>query len=289
MNTLPTTPFTLNELQHLNIETANTVLKTKNQLKKDFQLTINSFQYYKWPKDLEEKLNRIKKKLRTTKLNQKRKGNRKQATNLSRLISYSDSNINYQESYEDLEGASGSTGLINSDGTLNLNMVLKGAHSVILKENSYKLCELVLNILENLINIDILSSEDIDNKLEEAKLSPTLSESSLAYLDSLELKFNENFYLAVDLALRNIKWLGCSICQTNSKSFHNDQLRGKIKFLLGRIQKKNSKRFRAFFKTFIQNNDINYVMDTFHALFGYCYDPNNGYNHYSPYSNYKTK
>jgi hypothetical protein len=27
-------------------------------------------------------------------------------------------------------------------------------------------------------------------------------------------------------------------------------------------------------------------MDTFHALFGYCYEPNNGLGHYSPYSKF---
>lgn len=166
-------------------------------------------------------------------------------TNLNRLISFSDTNINYQANYDDLEEASGSTGLINSDGTLNLNMILKGAHSVVFKENSFKLCELVLNILENLINIDILPSEDIDNKLEEAKLSTTtLSEASISYLDTLETKFNENFYLAIDLAMRCMKWLGCTICQINAKNFLNDQLRGKIKFLLGRLHKKNPKRFK---------------------------------------------
>ena len=161
------------------------------------------------------------------------------------------------DTYEDTEEeVPGSTGLINSDGTLNLNMILKGAHSVILKDNSFKLCELVLNILENLMNIDILCSEDIDVKLEAAKSSTSLSEASYAYLDMLEAKLNENFYLAVDLAMRNIKWLGCTICQVNLKNFQNDQLRGKIKFLLGRLQKKNPKRFKRYsniYASFITN------------------------------------
>jgi hypothetical protein len=189
----------------------------------------------------------MRKKLKSTKKIGKKSSANKAApvTNLSRQISYSDTNINYKDTYEDTEEeVSGTSGLVNSDGSLNLHMILKGAHSVILKENSFKLCELVLNILENLMNIDILCSEDIDIRLEAAKKSTSLSESSFAYLDTLEAKLNENFYLAIDLAMRNIKWLGCNICQANLKSFQNDQLRGKIKFLLGRLQKKNPKRFK---------------------------------------------
>lgn len=202
---------------------------------------------------------------------------------MSHEISFSDTHINYQANYKDIEEASGSSGLINLDGSLNLNMILKGVHSVILKENSLKLCELTLYILENLMNIDIMPSEEIDTKLEYAKKNLSLSQSSHAFLDDLEVKYNENFYLATDVALRNIKWLGCFNCQANSKTFLNEQLRGKIKLLLGRLHAKNSKRFKEFFRTFIQENDVNYIIETFHALLGYCHDPHLGYGHYYPY------
>lgn len=123
-------------------------------------------------------------------------------SNLNRVHSYSDSNIYYQASYEETEEACGSAGLINIDGSLNLNMILKGAHSVLLKENSIKLCELSLNILENLISIDLLPSEEIDEKLEQARAKLTLSQSTHVYLNDLEKKYSENFHLAADLALR---------------------------------------------------------------------------------------
>lgn len=117
-------------------------------------------------------------------------------------LSYSDTNINYRESYEEVEEAGGSAGFINMDGTLNLNMILKGLHSVLLKENSIKLCDLSLNIMENLINIDLLPSEEIDQKLDQAKQSSTLSQSSHVYLNNLESKYHENYFLAADLMLR---------------------------------------------------------------------------------------
>jgi hypothetical protein len=125
---------------------------------------------------------------------------------LKKKYSYSDTNINYQASYEETEEASGSAGLINSNGSLNLNMILKGAHSVVLKENNIKLCDLTLNILDNLISIDIMPSEEIDFKLQQAKETFVLSQSSYAYLNDLEEKYNENYYLACDLVLRYIQF-----------------------------------------------------------------------------------
>ena len=223
----------------------------------------------------------------TTSSNRLNPQNHSEHQPLNRLISFSDTNINYQANYKDIEEASGSSGLINLDGSLNLNMILKGLHSVILKENSLKLCELTLYILDNLTSIDIMPSEEIDSKLAHAKANLPLSESSHSFLDNLEVKYNENFYLATDVALRNIKWLGCINCQMNSKTFLNEQLRGKIKLLLSRLHNKNAKRFREFFKTFIKENDVNHIMETFHALLGYCYDPYGGYGHYHPYINVK--
>jgi hypothetical protein len=208
--------------------------------------------------------------------------------NNNRYLSYSDTSVNYRESYEEVEEAGGSAGFINTDGTLNLNMILKGMHAVLLKENSIKLCDLSLNIMEHLINVDLLPSEHIDKRLEQAKRSTSLSAASHIYVNNLESKYSENYYLAADLVLRNIKWLGCLYCcshQSSSaaKSFSNDQLRGKTKLIISRLYKKNPSRFKKFFKTFIATTDINHLVEIFHALLGYCYDPSFGLNHYYPY------
>jgi hypothetical protein len=183
--------------------------------------------YAEWSKDFDQKFNSLKSKItklmessnkdsislndnynnfnkRDSKQITSNKQIKSKVTNLDREMSYSDSNIDYQANYEDVEEASGSAGLINLDGSLNLNMILKGCHSVILKENSIKLCDLTLNILENLMNIDILPNEEIDEKLKKARNNTSLSQSSCAYLDDLESKYNENFHLASDLVLRYI-------------------------------------------------------------------------------------
>lgn len=281
-----TTPFTKSELENLN---QNTEL-LKDILKSEFNCFSNNKvkktcnqHCIDWSKDFEQKFSYIKKKIDSVQKSKLADDCSIERTNLDRVISFSDSNINYQFCYDQFEEAAGSTGLINTDGSLNLNMILKGAHSVLLKENCLKLCDLSLNILENLISINILPSEDIDVKLEYARNNLFLSPSSINYLDELESKYNDSYYIAADLALRNIKWLGCIYCQTGSKSFLSDQLRGRVKLILGRLFKKNRLRFQSFFQTFIEKSDINHLMETFHALFGYCNDPLLGYGHYYPH------
>ncbi|CAF1033932.1 unnamed protein product, partial [Brachionus calyciflorus] len=282
-----TTPFTKSELEELN---KNTDI-LKKILKKDCDTSSlnnnkkkSSKQFNDWSKDFEQKFNYLKQKVNCLQqANNFRQDLKTPKTNLNRFMSFSDSYINYQSCYDQVEEATGSSGLINTDGSLNLNMILKGAHSVLLKENCLKLCDLSLNILENLISIDILPSIDIDEKIEYAKNNLSLSQASYGYLEDLESKYNDCYYIAADLALRNIKWLGCVNCQSNLKSFLNDQLRGRVKLILGRLFKKNRKRFQNFFKNFIEKSEINHLMETFHALFGYCHDPLSGYGHYYPH------
>jgi hypothetical protein len=315
----PMTPFTSNELKdinknNININTNNLEKQQKNsslQSTSFNNLIVNNFNevspefddFYRrlttinnsihnsnsnsaLLKNIYPKLNEFS--FNTESQNHHQQQQQQKQHQLNRLVSYSDTNINYHPSYESVEEAEGSAGLVNSDGSLNLNMVLTGVHSVILKENSFKVCELALNILDNLLNIDILPSADIDLQLEQTRANLNLAQSSYNYLDDLEEKYNKNFHLATDLALRNIKWLGCANCQ-KSKTFLNDQLRGKIRLMLSRLQKRNSKRFESFFKSFIETNELVYIMETLHALLGYCYDPQFGYSHYYPYISLKQK
>lgn len=121
---------------------------------------------------------------------------------LNKELSLSDTNISYKTDYEHIEETTGSTGLINIDGSLNLNIILKGLHSVVCKENSIKVCELTLNILEHLMNVDIIPTEDCDRKLAKAKEDFKNSATTCAFLTDLEAKYNENFTLAADLALK---------------------------------------------------------------------------------------
>lgn len=168
-------------------------------------------QYTRWSSEFEKKFDKIQEKVnrlvfKMSMPESKASEMKNEASNkfyLNAKLSFSDTSINYEADYDKNEEASaGSAGLINLDGTLNLNMILKGAHSVVLKENSNKICDLTLNILENLINIDILPTQEIEMKIEQAKSCMVLSPSSHAYLNELEKKYNENVYLAADLVLK---------------------------------------------------------------------------------------
>jgi hypothetical protein len=154
-------------------------------------------------------------------------------------------NIFYKDEYVDIEEAHGSKGFINIDGSINLNIILKGVHSVICKNNAPKLCELSFNILDTLININLIPNEDIDYRLESIRSNLEYPQSLRNYIDSIEEKCTENYILAMDLILKNIRWLGCAHCQSNNKTLINDQLRFKFKLLLNELHETSSKRFRA--------------------------------------------
>ncbi len=103
-------------------------------------------------------------------------------SNLTRMKIYSisDSEINYKHLEEITEGQ-GSSGYINQNGTINFGVILAGLHAVICKEYHLKVCELVMNILDVLFGLNVLSS--IENQ-------------------GIDQKENEKFQLAIDIILR---------------------------------------------------------------------------------------
>ena len=230
---LPLTPFTNEELQKFANENNNSGSVSSNSvisfIRKNAQLmkviyftffssllSLNIFElkdthYARWSVEFENKFEKIHEKVnrlafKISSSESKASEMKHEASNKfyqNAKLSFSDTSINYEADYDKKEEASaGSAGLINMDGTLNLNMILKGAHSVVMKDNSNKICDLTLNILENLINIDILPTQEIEMKIEQAKSCMVLSPSSHTYLNELEKKYNENVYLAADLVLK---------------------------------------------------------------------------------------
>ena len=90
-------------------------------------------------------------------------GMKKSTTNLNTMKTYSvsDSEINYKF-LEEIEEAQGSSAYINRSGTINFGVVLAGIHAVICKEHHLKVCELVMNILDVLFGLNVISSTDDD-------------------------------------------------------------------------------------------------------------------------------
>ncbi len=129
-------------------------------------------------------------------------------TNLTTMKTYSvsDSEINYKF-LEEIEEAQGSSAYINRSGTINFGVVLAGIHAVICKEHHLKVCELVMNILDVLLGLAVISSSEDDihkKQLLTVGNSGTTSgdEQVDAWLKQIDAKEEEKFQLAVDITLR---------------------------------------------------------------------------------------
>ncbi len=129
-------------------------------------------------------------------------------TNLNTMKTYSvsDSEINYKF-FEEIEEAQGSSAYINRSGTNNFGVVLAGIHAVICKEHHLKVCELVMNILDVLLGLGVISSseDDIHKKqlLTVGNTGPTSADEQIeGWLKQIDAKEEEKFQLAVDIALR---------------------------------------------------------------------------------------
>jgi len=129
-------------------------------------------------------------------------------TNLNTMKTYSvsDSEINYKF-LEEIEEAQGSSAYINRSGTINFGVVLAGIHAVICKEHHLKVCELVMNILDVLLGLAVISSteDDIHKKqlLTLGNSGTTTGEEQIEeWLKQIDAKEEEKFQLAVDITLR---------------------------------------------------------------------------------------
>ncbi|CAF0895311.1 unnamed protein product [Rotaria sp. Silwood1] len=210
--------------------------------------------------------------------------------NIMKTYSVSDSEINYKF-LEEIEEAQGSSAYINRSGTINFGVVLAGIHAVICKEHHLKVCELVMNILDVLLGLAVISSSEDDlHKKQLLTVGNTGTtnddrgdEQIEEWLKQIDAKEEEKFQLAVDITLRIIKRLGCSHCQPRGRSFTADQLRGKVRLSLNKLRILNHHRFEKYFLNLTLNGDLVHILDIFHALCGYCAESNAGLVHYSPY------
>ncbi|CAF5192938.1 unnamed protein product, partial [Rotaria magnacalcarata] len=129
--------------------------------------------------------------------------------NTMKTFSVSDSEINYKF-LEEIEEAQGSSAYINRSGTINFGVVLAGIHAVICKEHHLKVCELVMNILDVLLGLAVISSSEDDmhkKQLLAVGNSGTAGEDRVdeqmeEWLKQINAKEEEKFQLAVDITLR---------------------------------------------------------------------------------------
>ena len=119
-----------------------------------------------------------------------------------KTYSVSDSDINYKF-LEEIEEAQGSSAYINRSGTINFGVVLAGIHAVICKEHHLKVCELVMNILDVLLGLAVISSSEDDvHKKQLLTVGNNGDEQVEEWLKQIDAKEEEKFQLAVDITLR---------------------------------------------------------------------------------------
>lgn len=137
------------------------------------------------------------------------------ASNLNAMKTYSvsDSEINYKF-LEEIEEAQGSSAYINRSGTINFGVVLAGIHAVICKEHHLKVCELVMNILDVLLSLAVISSSEDDMHKKQLLTvgnsgTATGDEQLEEWLKQIDAKEEEKFQLAVDITLRSVDDRDC--------------------------------------------------------------------------------
>ncbi|CAF3896352.1 unnamed protein product [Rotaria sp. Silwood1] len=155
---------------------------------------------------------------------------------------------------------------INRNSTINFGVVLAGIHAVICKEHHLKVCELVMNMLDVLLGLAVISStEDGMHKKQLLTIGNTGTTSDdeqiEQWLKQIDAK-EEKFQLAVDITLR----LGCSHCQLRGRSFIADQLRRKVHLPLNKLRLLNQQRFEKYFLNLTHHGDLVHILDIFHAL-----------------------
>ncbi|XP_042889771.1 protein unc-80 homolog isoform X4 [Penaeus japonicus] len=183
--------------------------------------------------------------------------------------SQTDSNIQY--SHEETVEAPGSTHYITRDGHINLQVLLKAAHSVSQRDAhvcSLRVCEILLHLLDFLLDLGLLKTtkrfekidKDDDQSEEEVKVQK-------------EKEQNPHFVF-MDTIIRIYRHLGCQHgCNESHRGPPADFLRYTGQALLGRLCRHDQSAFRRFLRVYVKTRPMPEILEFFHAFLGFCVDP----------------
>ncbi|KAL4233067.1 Protein unc-80 [Mactra antiquata] len=182
--------------------------------------------------------------------------------------SMTDSNINYKQE-EEVHEVAGAVHYITKNGNLNYKVILQAIHFVSKNQSGEKICEVSLNILNCLLDLEVVEKKcDIEVK-EEDKTSD--EEQSTTGSSKTEITA---FELAIDSVVSIYRSLGCPHgCGDGLRGRHGDLLRQKGHNCLLRLQKLNPSMFNSYMKDNVKTRPIQEVVDFFHAFLGFCVDP----------------
>ncbi|XP_055887561.1 protein unc-80 homolog isoform X2 [Biomphalaria glabrata] len=206
--------------------------------------------------------------------------------------SYTDSNIAYKQDGE-VQEVSGSKFYIQSNGHINYKVVLRALHFVAMKEHTPRICEVLLNLLNCLLDLDIIETKSFSLSSEtlSAKVSTSGPNSSAGTPEGMDAmhsgKQSPNtegmtktkdeitaHSLAMDSLFRIYKALGCPHgCGDGVVGAQGDHLRMKGQNCLQRLHKINPLLFHKFLRDSIRKRPLQETVDFLHAFLGFCFDP----------------
>ncbi|XP_076436361.1 protein unc-80 homolog isoform X3 [Babylonia areolata] len=200
--------------------------------------------------------------------------------------SFTDSNIPYQAEKEMAE-VPGSKFYIQDNGHINYMVVLQALHFVAMNSHVPRICEVLLNVLNCLLDLDIIETPDKGGGGDSRETSPSLAPSpgSPAGEKGREQSQGQRggdgrkndisaHSLAMDSLFRIYKSLGCPQgCGDGVTGPQGDHLRLKGQNCLHRLHKLNPALFHKFFRDTVRRRPLQETIDFLHAFLGFCLDP----------------
>ncbi|XP_059153938.1 protein unc-80 homolog isoform X2 [Physella acuta] len=209
--------------------------------------------------------------------------------------SLTDSNIAYKQDGE-IQEVSGSKYYIQPNGHMNYKVVLRALHFVAMNEHAPRICEVLLNLLNCLLDLDIIESASLVNTSPAtagtpasirtpgqnsfSSASPTVfdtSPKSPSPDDGLGIRARDEVTahsLAMDSLFRIYKALGCPHgCGDGVVGSQGDHLRIKGQNCLQRLHKMNPTMFHQFLRDTVRKRPLQETVDFLHAFLGFCFDP----------------
>ncbi|KAH9525120.1 Protein unc-80 [Bulinus truncatus] len=207
--------------------------------------------------------------------------------------SYTDSNIAYKQDGE-VQEVSGSKYYIQSNGHINYKVVLRALHFVAMNEHTPRICEVLLNLLNCLLDLEIIETKSFSLSSEtllSGKAGTSSHNSSVGTpegLDTLQsgkqspstdgmIKVKDEITahsLAMDSLFRIYKALGCPHgCGDGVMGAQGDHLRMKGQSCLQRLHKINPLLFHKFLRDTVRKRPLQESVDFLHAFLGFCFDP----------------
>ncbi|KAK6194683.1 hypothetical protein SNE40_000272 [Patella caerulea] len=192
--------------------------------------------------------------------------------NMSRSLT--DSNIYYQHE-EEIQEVAGSKYYIQDNGHINYKVVLRAVHFIALSERSPSICEVLLNILNCLLDLDIIETNHpvSPQSVTTPESAETPQSDKSPILESTKGNVTAHS-LAMDSLFRIYKALGCPHgCGDGIVGPQGDHLRLKGQQCLQRLQKLHPPYFHKFLRDTVKTRPLQESVDFLHALLGFCTDP----------------